>query len=850
MRAPKCVACSAVVVISFLVAAPSASAQAPAGSLEGVWSGTATGCTGRGEAPELRLAVIHEADVAIADVIVVHRTRQRASERAIRARGRVEGDRLVLETRVSGPGGTFPADLPLHAALARPGALAVSTAVAGPAGMRCTGAMLRRTGDLPIPDPAPFRDLVGTWAGYDSAIGPQAPRRGQEPRLMPYQATRHIVIEVRDSGGRISGNLAAARPVNEQPDRQDRFTATLRATEAPGGGTAFEKVVVAGSGAFGLEPRHRVVVLAPRPDGSLEATVQHTYYPRDTWRFVLRRQSAETVAALRAGEGPAMPLPEALGGRLAEARSLDAQCRLIDDWANDPTEARFGTGAFSAVFGAAYDGAGEATLAYLGDLIRLCGDRLGDRRLLDRAGGTAAFLPTGRDAIVARSVAAEQAGERTAALLAELRALGDDPAARPRLAALGREIQLLGPTLSPGARAELAAAHSQAEAAIAAREGADTTAALLAELGALGDDPAARPRLEAIGREIQRLAPTLAPATRAELASAHAQAAAAIATRERADNTAALLSEVRTLDNWPEERATLRRLADAAARASNADLDAATRQRLLASVEAKTEAIVAPILSGWRGRLAVLPESLAGLDETRRLEAEAATLAREAGRPLPALAELRRAIGQARGRLIASETVQREFLASLANLRPTPDGRAAIAERAGRHYTPEEFASLTRSGPFARAIEERAEALERAAITVEDRSTTRVAGEPTAEEMLQAVKAPLDEYNAQIRETYARCERGGAQGNPILAMQCISVLATGGRVDARITRFSKLGCQRPEVIPGYICDYAVALSADHPMLGPMLEELGGGRQGIVTARFLRLDTGWQRLPLR
>jgi hypothetical protein len=91
--------------------------------------------------------VIHEADVAIVDVTVVHRTRQRASERTIRARGRVESDRLDLETRVSGPGGTFPADLPLRAALARPGVLAVSTAVAGPSGTRCTGATLRRPAD-------------------------------------------------------------------------------------------------------------------------------------------------------------------------------------------------------------------------------------------------------------------------------------------------------------------------------------------------------------------------------------------------------------------------------------------------------------------------------------------------------------------------------------------------------------------------------------------------------------------------------------------------------------------------------------------------------------------------------
>jgi hypothetical protein len=778
----------ALIAIPLLLAAPFTAAQAPAGRLDGVWSGTATGCTGRGDAPELRLELIHEADVAIADITVIHRTRQRASERTIRARGRAEGDRVELETRVSGPGGTFPADLPLQAALARTGVLAVSTAVTGPSGTRCSGATLRRTGDLPTPDPAPFRDLVGTWAGYDSGIGPRVARRGQEPRLMPYQATRHLVIEIRDTGGRISGSLAAARPVNEKPDRQDRFTATLRPTAAPAGGPAFEKIVVTGSGAFDVQPRHRVVVLTPRPDGALEATVQHINHPQATQQFVLRRQSAPAVAALGADEGPAMPLPEALGGQLAEAFSLDAQCRLIDDWASDETEARFGTRAFPAVFGAAYGGADEATLAFIGELLRLCGDRLGDRRLVDRAGGATAFLPTGRDAVVARSTAAEQAGDRVVEILAELRALGDEPTVQPRLTALGREIQRLAPTLTPAARADLAAAQAQAQAAIAARE--------------------------------------------------------------RANATAALLTETRDLDRWPEERATLPRLASVTVRASDADLDAATRQRLRAQVEAKTEAIVAPILAGWRGRLAALPESLAGLDETRRVDGEAAALAREAGPALPGLADLQRSIAPVRARLVASETVQREFLATLSDLRSAPNGRAAIADRAGRHYTPEEFASLTRTGPFARAIDERVEVLELAAITVEDRSTTRVAGEPTAGEMLQAVKAPLDDYNAQIRETYARCERGDAQGNPILAMQCISVLATGGRIDARITRFSKLGCQRPEAIPGYICDYAVAIAADHPMIGAMLEELGGGRQGIATARFLRLDTGWQRVPLR
>jgi hypothetical protein len=56
MPFPGHVACGSLVAASLVLAAPLALARPPARPLEGVWTGTATGCSGRGDAPELRLA--------------------------------------------------------------------------------------------------------------------------------------------------------------------------------------------------------------------------------------------------------------------------------------------------------------------------------------------------------------------------------------------------------------------------------------------------------------------------------------------------------------------------------------------------------------------------------------------------------------------------------------------------------------------------------------------------------------------------------------------------------------------------------------------------------------------------
>ena len=58
-------------------------------------------------------------------------------------------------------------------------------------------------------------------------------------------------------------------------------------------------------------------------------------------------------------------------------------------------------------------------------------------------------------------------------------------------------------------------------------------------------------------------------------------------------------------------------------------------------------------------------------------------------------------------------------------------------------------------------------------------SSTAVAGEPSSQEMRDAVQAKLDAYNDTMKRKIDACRSGDVQGNPVLAAQCLAVYAGG-----------------------------------------------------------------------
>jgi TPR repeat protein len=150
-----------------------------------------------------------------------------------------------------------------------------------------------------------------------------------------------------------------------------------------------------------------------------------------------------------------------------------------------------------------------------------------------------------------------------------------------------------------------------------------------------------------------------------------------------------------------------------------------------------------------------------------------------------------------------------------------------------------------------RAEQEVLEAEEKRRAELDPESAT---GEPSDPEMRAAIQDYLNGVNSGMDSTMAACERGAYQNDPVLAIQCLAMMATTGTSDfgmsptVDIARFQKLGCAESDNQPGYVCDYVLGLNSSGAMgtgvLGQMMST-GSATQG----RFLPQSGGWLFLPL-
>ena len=129
--------------------------------------------------------------------------------------------------------------------------------------------------------------------------------------------------------------------------------------------------------------------------------------------------------------------------------------------------------------------------------------------------------------------------------------------------------------------------------------------------------------------------------------------------------------------------------------------------------------------------------------------------------------------------------------------------------------------------------------------------TQRAFAEPSEKEMHAAVAAKFAQINADLSTLAKRCERREFRNDPLLAMQCLTVCGAGGgscSMSFELTRFEKLGCEKAEGQPGYVCDYVAGFSSNSPFAkGAMNRLTGGGDTG--QGRFLWRNDGWMFLPM-
>lgn len=659
-----------------------------------------------------------------------------------------------------------------------------------PSNWRCQTAVLHRGGPARTPSGADRHELIGTWAGFDS------------DNLRDYSRTTQAEIVIADDGGHLYGTYSAARPINREPALQDRYATSVRPLLVlDDGRLAFVSVAVKREeGAFAESSPYLgaafLLALSMKDDGGLD--VERIGRANSPKRIVLQPMNDEAIAGLRLGEGPPFPLPMAIGGAIAEAATLDAQCRTIRDWtepvfaAYDLQRMTFSTGteavlplfddsAFMATFGLPFGLTTEeerkAVWALGGSL---CVQRIGLKRatVMDHAFGRSF------DEVVGMLIDRQESGNWHQGVIAEIAELSDDKRGLERL----RQIE--------------------------------------AELGVRSGE---------ISAEDQ------------------ATLAAVVAGRRDRIAVADIMKRAEEIPSWPSEIATLDRLAVLWTDATDVSLPSQELADLMREVRRKVNAIIVPPIEVAIASADAAPTTLDGLADVTRIQREIQTLVARLEPALGVAAALEsvQPLHYIRMSLINNEEIQKSFRARLEEIGSSQDAARSVESVARQYLDEPHFRGPTAIPAYAQAVAAATTALEMRSISFVDRSSRVTEGEPTAEELLVAVKVQFDQINEELSTSFRRCQRGEFQNDPVMAMECLGMLAAGGGSEfrMRLTRFEKLGCAGAVGQAGFICDYVLGFQSNSPFMQGRMEELmkaGSMSQG----RFIKFDGGWQFTPIQ
>lgn len=652
-----------------------------------------------------------------------------------------------------------------------------------PSNWRCQDFTLRRTGAPQTPTGSNHANLVGTWAGFDFQVRLRDLERTDQLNNLSATRTMQTIVSFGEHEGSLYGHYAVAHPVTSHPDTQDRYEVMIRpllvmddgrlafVTVGPrtAGGTFATDRNGYGEGAF-------IVVFALPDDGTITLERMHSR----THGLQLRAAGTDALAAFDAGEGPKVPMPETMGGTFASASTVDAQCRALQAWVSPVLD----TVDFSQL----------SVTEGLAELLPV----FDDRSFEPIFGAPFADMPeSARDALwhMTRWICPNRINY-------DKFSGGVMDYALHNARTFEQLVTMLDDLEDSGIWYEQ----------------------VTAEIEELSDVTASLVRLDEIETEA---------ATRAGYLEDDAKTAleVAIAARRNAIAVADLITQIAGVSGWPDVEATLAQLVQLLRHAAQMKISAEIDLALVHAVRAKADMIVVPRIEAALEEAVDLPISLAGLETVTRLVREVGGLierlepelgSREAHARTQSLRDLRQ-------KLVGDLHVQDEFRTALAALEIAPGGDAhgRVENEAGRYLEPEEYRGVHAEPAYEAAVADTIFELELSAIHFADRSTRHDANEPAANEMLVAMKREFDRLNSDLLQIYSKCQRSEFDGDPIMAVQCLGILAAGGgeAFQVRLTRFEKLDCRAKQDGPGYLCEYVLGFEATSPFVHNFLSSL-------------------------
>jgi hypothetical protein len=645
--------------------------------------------------------------------------------------------------------------------------------------------------------------LAGVWSGYNLGVIRERLDGADVLRELSSSRSSQVRIEIAEAG--TYGLYAAAYPITRAPSEQDRLTALIQPLlTMDDGSIAFVATSVPrAEGAFspekGYDLRNAFMFrMYPDPDGTLLVVQPGRSAPA----YRLHQPSEEEAAALAVGEGPPAPLPPTIGGTFGTAPSIDAQCRAFAKWAEPVTSTND-----------------------LPHMMVSAGEEAQLPLFMDSAFEPAFGLPYAltteeeRKAInqMVRWICPGRLGMDT--IVASTLEYGFNQQ---------RDFEeIVGKLID---RQESAAWHETA----------------IAEINSLPVAPGSLKRIAAIEDEAKQRGKEIPPEGHKALDSKIADKRAAIAVvviNNRVANLASLPDTVSTIDNL------IKLMKDA----GEVKLPTADRRALENTVHAKADAITRPVIDAALKDAQSAPDSLAGLAQVTKLRRETGRLLDKLGtdlQPRDALARMA-VLDTRRDALIADPEIQKSFAEAMQAVSPGGDPEERITSAASAYIDRAHYRGDRAIPAYADAVNRAIASLQIRSIQFADNSTSQIEGEPSAADMLFAVKAKFDQINDELSSTFGRCQRREFQNDPLMAMQCLAVLAAGGggEFKVRMTRFEKLGCAGGLNRSGFICDYVLGFESNSPfMQGKMGELMGAG--SVSQGRFLRVPGGWLFTRLR
>ncbi len=659
--------------------------------------------------------------------------------------------------------------------------------------------------------------LVGTWSTDAKSAGDLTPVSAAMSVFRNIQAS--LVFE--RTGDLVYGRLRAYYPANRPPSDRERLVVDLRPIfMTPDGRIGFVSTRVSqAEGAFApdapgdLMLSHGFVLLVRPPEAGaseFEAALATGAHPftQPNLRFV-RREAGE--AAEIAQGGVRADLAPGVAGKLAAARSLQAQCEALADWARPYLATPnlrhqsfdlllrqalplFEDYAFVPVFGLPYATMTAAQRRPISGL--LGGDCPGRFDMQDLAVG------------LGRAFAAMPEGDFGFASVTA--ALADRREARAKAADAAQRL--------PGLAATEAGWREFAEI----EAGSPGPIALLTD-----------PEQAAFN--------TLLDTTRARLARG------------------LLEGRIEAMADLPDDAGSLDALDKLRADVAVSALSASDRVEALSRVDVKVRGVVAKVADDVSRKMLAGPMSLPQLAEATGVAREIARLGERAdGNKPPASA----AVAARRAALLADAGVEQAFRDEMDDVARQRAAPAEVFAAAARYLEPEELqhgAAPSYQADVTAALREAEDEHERrqagpsaesapqpSRATPDEAAGAEVAsapGEPTPDDMESALASIASGVDAAQDDLVARCAGRDFENDPPLAFVCLGQLASGGPTTIHFVSFRKLSCAQVAGKPGYLCEYSFSVNLDSAGdTGALAALLSAG--GVCTGRFVQSGDRW------